>query len=747
MLFIIYSATDSSSIENSLGLPEYSYYFVLKEFRPMLEGLGRVELVKHPETEVDALFDDCQARGEPCIFLSFSPPHKTLTNLRCPTIPVFAWEFDTIPNEVWDDEPNNDWTQVLGTLGRAITHSQHTVATIRRSMGEDFPVLSVPSPVWDRFTNLRSKYPLAVERPAVALEVCGSVLDSATLPLQAKDEAARPFRKTLRYRLGATKRHTLEWYRDAIRDLLPAPVPLFLSRLLRKANWKRQQLSNALHKETAVSTACPKLVLDGIIYTTVLNPLDGRKNWQDMITAFCSAFSEEPDATLVLKFTCLNSEWAFSVLAEALYRQPAFKCRVIGIHGFLENDAYEQLIAASSFTVNSSLGEGQCLPLMEFMACGKPAVAPLHTAMEDYIDDKVAFIVRSGEEPSGWPHDTRMVVRAHKNRIDWASLRDAYRESYRVARQDPTRYLRMASQAMERMRFHASHAVAQHRIAEFLGLVEKVAQVVPAAMPTNLPDLPRFCGLYDASAAGWFNTETGELVPGFTITPEDIVVDVGCGTGGASLFCARNGASVYYLDVEADKVAKAAEHMAQLDNCACKGIVSNSLPIPLEAGTASKIIAMEMLEHVDDPAAVIAELVRIGRPDSLYLISVPGSSGEHLQKQFADPVHFTSPNHVRIFSEGELEELLENAGLVIERHQSSGFYWVLWMCFFWAVHKASGQTYDDATLDRIAPPYSEVLDSWADTWMKFLKLPTALPVKQALDDLLPKSHIIIARKP
>ena len=61
MLFIIYSATDSSSIESSLGLPEYSYYFVLKEFRPMLEKLGRDHLVKCPETEVDPLYDSWQA--------------------------------------------------------------------------------------------------------------------------------------------------------------------------------------------------------------------------------------------------------------------------------------------------------------------------------------------------------------------------------------------------------------------------------------------------------------------------------------------------------------------------------------------------------------------------------------------------------------------------------------------------------------------------------------------------------------
>ena len=48
-----------------------------------------------------------------------------------------------------------------------------------------------------------------------------------------------------------------------------------------------------------------------------------------------------------------------------------------------------------------------------------------------------------------------------------------------------------------------------------------------------------------------------ELVPGFEVTSQDTVVDVGCGTGGASLFCARQGATVYFSDVEQEKVDEA----------------------------------------------------------------------------------------------------------------------------------------------------------------------------------------------
>ena len=38
-------------------------------------------------------------------------------------------------------------------------------------------------------------------------------------------------------------------------------------------------------------------------YVSVFNPLDGRKNWHHLITAFCWAFRDTSDATLVLKMT------------------------------------------------------------------------------------------------------------------------------------------------------------------------------------------------------------------------------------------------------------------------------------------------------------------------------------------------------------------------------------------------------------------------------------------------------------
>src|ERR1700740_2552551 len=102
MKFILHSEIDAASIRNSLGKPEYSYYFVLKAFQPVLGQLGPIELVRNPAEDVDAIYEASAARGEYCVFISFAPPNLVPLGLKCPTIAVVAWEFSTIPDGGWD---------------------------------------------------------------------------------------------------------------------------------------------------------------------------------------------------------------------------------------------------------------------------------------------------------------------------------------------------------------------------------------------------------------------------------------------------------------------------------------------------------------------------------------------------------------------------------------------------------------------------------------------------------------------
>lgn len=417
MFILTHTTSTSDSIRNDLGRPEYSYYFVLRELRPVLEDLGVVVEVRDPERDVDAFYRNCQRHGIPCVFLSFSPPHKTPIDLECPTLPVFAWEFDTIPNEGFMGKPRNDWTRVLGKLGGAVTHSEFVVGAVKRLMGEDFPVVSVPAPVWDGMASIREAGQADPIAHGIRLQLDGMVIDSRDTDLSAYDKSSL---------LAAEGQ--------------PLPLPA-----------TRQQ------------GAC-EIALDGVVYTSIFNPGDGRKNWQDMIQAFCIAFKDVADATLVLKLTHYDVSQLVPEMLEIMYKCGDLSCRVLMLHGYLEQDAYERLLQATSYAVNTSMGEGQCLPLMEYMSAGKPAIAPRHSSMADYIDADCAFVLNSSLEPSTWPHDPRQAMRTLRHRLDFGSIVEGYRESYRVATQEPETYARLSGGAIESLRRYCSRDVARERL-------------------------------------------------------------------------------------------------------------------------------------------------------------------------------------------------------------------------------------------------------------------------------------------
>jgi glycosyltransferase involved in cell wall biosynthesis len=425
MMIVVYSAASQESIQASLGEPEYSYYFVLRAFLPVLRSLAEVQVVSSPAEEVDPIFHQCRSRGEYCVFLSFCPPDQLNLELECPTIPVFAWEFENIPNEMWDNNIATDWRYCLSRAGSAITHSTHTVANVQKNVRMGFPIVSAPAPVWDHYSSLPIQRRGSSTGQSFELNIDdGYLIDTDHLDLDKFSPNNR------------SRSHI--------------PPPLSQSEVL---------------------------TLGGVVYTAILNPRDGRKNWMDVFWTFCWAFKEQANATLVIKLTCYDPEQMIDVLLYDLYKLSPFKCRVVAISGYLSDRDYEKLAASSSYAVNASRGEGQCLPLMEFMSCGVPAISPRHTALLDYVNDSNTFLVDSSLEPSHWPHDPRQYYRTLRHRIDWESLTNAYLDSFNTIVNTPHQYRKMSRKAVDDLKKYCSSAVVKSVLKAFLSNQEAVFRV------------------------------------------------------------------------------------------------------------------------------------------------------------------------------------------------------------------------------------------------------------------------------
>lgn len=489
MDFILYSDINEKSVGKSLGTPEYSYYFVLKAYRPALEALGGVHVVS-TLSEVDPLYRKLKAQGIDCLLLAFTPPHRAPIDLACPTLCVVAWEYDSIPDQPWEGDPRNDWRTVFARHGGAVSLSRHTETAIKAAMGQDFPVLALPTPLWERFAEQRTGNSGDPVTAPTRLEIKGCIIDSRTLGLSADSLAppAPPQENDVQAQLAPavaapierpswgrrwviTKHYLLTWYREAVQDLLPARLQLGKAGTSPEpsARWELPDVSQVAGTE-----------VDGVVYVSVFNPEDGRKNWEQMITAFCWAFRDTPDATLVLKITQHDLSTYYPMLTTLLAQLSPFQCRVIALHGYLDDQQFARLHEATSYYVNASRCEGLCLPLMEFLACGKPAIAPAHTAMEDYISSDLAFVLRASREHSVWPHDPRILYRTVRYRPDWGSLQRAYNDSYRVAKQEPETYRAMSAAAQRKMESFASRETFQQRLSAFLATRRRPAAAAVA---------------------------------------------------------------------------------------------------------------------------------------------------------------------------------------------------------------------------------------------------------------------------
>jgi SAM-dependent methyltransferase len=277
-------------------------------------------------------------------------------------------------------------------------------------------------------------------------------------------------------------------------------------------------------------------------------------------------------------------------------------------------------------------------------------------------------------------------------------------------------------------------------IDSILAELEQLAQHDPAAIAA-LAKLggqvdPFLIGMQDAQLSGWYNHETNELMTDFPVGPEDIVVDVGCGDGGALNFCAEKGAYVILADLDAERVSRAQAWIADKAPGRVEKHITDGNPLPLADGSVTRVICMEMLEHVDDPAVIMAELVRVGRPGARYLFTVPDTMQEKLQQHLAPATYFEKPNHVRIFERAAFETLVLDAGLIIERRSFYGFYWAMWWLLFW-----------QCNIDFTGMPRHPVLDNWARTWAAVLATEGGLKVKHLFDRFMPKNQVIVASKP
>lgn len=157
------------------------------------------------------------------------------------------------------------------------------------------------------------------------------------------------------------------------------------------------------------------------------------------------------------------------------------------------------------------------------------------------------------------------------------------------------------------------------------------------------------------------------------------VVDIGCGGGILAESMARSGANVTGIDLS-EKALKVADlHSLESGVQVRYELIAAEDLAEREAGRFDIVTCMEMLEHVPDPAAIVAACAKLAKPGGkvffstinrnpkAYLHAVIGA--EYLLRLLPKGTH----DYAKFITPAELSRFAREAGLDIDALKGMGF--------------------------------------------------------------------------
>jgi glycosyltransferase involved in cell wall biosynthesis len=520
--FLVSTTGCAKGIRSTLGSAAYSYFFVLEALAPVLEKLGTWRLIDHPESSLAFVARRAEADGYQPIHLSLNPPQDVYLTPSVPNVIFPFWEFPDIPDRDFRYDSRQNWARITKRADLILTACEFTRDAFRRA-GVDVPIGVVPVPLkpehfeippWnaDHTWSLTCRHvswggpeetandPIEAEPPEQSPEPVESPANPPTrLSLKRRGYlAARGvFRKVYPWlgtktleKIAKTRHYLLisSGIDPYTRQPTPGGRPSFgrLGYAIGRDGYRKyvtRWLSpEALKEITRVKVKTLKilgrepilapdpllpstpLTLGGLVYSSIFNLGDKRKNHVDLLSAYLLAFRDREDVTLVIKLATNPVREHHEISLFRLMHQGLgieHKCRLVVITDFLTDQQMTDLMRVSTFYVNTSKAEGACLPLQQSLAAGRPSIAPDHTSMADFMDEQVGFVIRTNPEPTFWPHDPDMKTETFWNRMVWSDLRDHLLASAEMVENDPGRYQEMAEVGQARMTRYASREVVE----------------------------------------------------------------------------------------------------------------------------------------------------------------------------------------------------------------------------------------------------------------------------------------------
>lgn len=418
-----------------------SYEIVRQLFLPLLRHWADVIVVDDAKEQVERIGQQLRAQNRRPIHLGFAACQNMYLSPSMPNIVVPNWAYPDVPNHALDGNPRNDWVAVSNRCHMVFAHVPFTANALIRA-GVTTPVREVPVPVPSAYFDVAAR---ECDRDA-SLSAPGIDLTDWQSPAALSGPAAPSRRARLQHTLQTRIKRGIRAGKSAAKKVVPDSIWLAMRVLNNQRRRSQAKLLIANWRTESVP-------LSGIVYTSIFDPADVRNNWTDLLSGFVWAMRNHADATLVIKLIKHDDDDNVAQVVH-YYRSIAIphRCRVVVVRDCLSDEQTADLLRASSYYFTTTRAEGNCLPLMNFLAAGRPGICPAHSAIADYFAADVGFVIASHDEPSYWPQDGGHKLRTKWARLVWPSIVEQLRQSYHAAKHERHIYDQLAANAHARMR-------------------------------------------------------------------------------------------------------------------------------------------------------------------------------------------------------------------------------------------------------------------------------------------------------
>jgi SAM-dependent methyltransferase len=171
---------------------------------------------------------------------------------------------------------------------------------------------------------------------------------------------------------------------------------------------------------------------------------------------------------------------------------------------------------------------------------------------------------------------------------------------------------------------------------------------------------------YDAKRAGYFANARRDWVDPLPRDPALRVLELGCGSGATGALALSEGKAGVWIGIERQGAAAEAARAALSE--VIVGDV-DGLDIPHPEASFDLLVMGEVLEHLPDPEATLARLVRFLKPGGRALASTPNIAHWRIVSRLVagrfdyEAEGVMDRTHLKWFTPASLKRAFEQAGL------------------------------------------------------------------------------------